>query len=179
MILFQKIHLEGDRVSRPPKIALDLINCKQPHPLFPLRITRGDFRIEFFRDAVEGDDVVAGSDELLLEPEFLLEVFDLGKEADDFCGDGAEGFDLGAGFLPVGFRRVIEVVEMDDFVLDEKIQFAAEEAAEVLVDEVVEGVLAGVFTEVLGEDAAAALLLAGVGGIVGGQAGERAFCMFR
>jgi hypothetical protein len=60
--------------------------------------------------------------------------------------------------INVAFVVGIEVVEMEDFVLEEEVELAEEESTEVLVNEVVEGVLGGVVSKVFGEERAVAVL---------------------
>ena len=64
-------------------------------------------------------------------------------------GDAAQHPDL----AQVGFSDleggIVDVVEEQDFVLDVEVQLAAQEAAQVLVDEVVEGITGGVVVQVL------------------------------
>ena len=83
---------------------MDFVDGHEADPFLALGVAGGDGGVEVFREAVEGDDVVAGGDEFLFEPEFFLEVLDLGEEADDFMGDGAEGLQPGAEGGPRGFR---------------------------------------------------------------------------
>jgi hypothetical protein len=72
----------------------------------------------------------------------------LREEVDDLAGDPADDLDLGEVLLDAGGGLVLDVVEVHDLVLDVEVQLPAQEAAEVLVDEVVEGVAGGVALEV-------------------------------
>ena len=85
---------------------------------------------------------------LLLQPELLLEVLKLGEEIDDLAGDAADDFDLGKILLDARRGLVLHIVQVHDFVLDVEVQLPAQEAAQVLVDEVVEGVAGGVAVQV-------------------------------
>jgi len=53
------------------------VDAEEDLPFLPLGGVLGDFGVEFFGDAVEGDAVVGGKDEFLFEPEGLLEFFDV------------------------------------------------------------------------------------------------------
>ena len=90
-------------------------------------------------------------------------------------GDGAEGLQPGAEGGPGGFRGVVEVIEVDDFVFDEEVQLPAEEAAEVLVDEIIKGIPGGVVGEMFVEEGAVFFLF---GGALGGEFEEGAFGAF-
>ena len=68
------------------------MNGKEVFPLLALGDVLCDFGVEFFWDAVEGEAVVCGEDELLFEPEAFLEFFDLGEKADNLGGDVVNKF---------------------------------------------------------------------------------------
>ena len=55
--------------------------------------------------------------------------------------------DLGEVLLDARRGLVLDVVQVHDFVLDVEVELPAQEAAQVLVDEVVEGVASGVAVE--------------------------------
>ena len=76
------------------------------------------------RNAVPGLD-----HELLLQPQLLLEIFELRKEVDDFARDPADDLDLGQILLDTRRGLVLDVVEVYDFVLDVEVQLTAEEGA--------------------------------------------------
>ena len=73
---------------------LDLVNGEQFYPFFSLGVVGGDLLVKLFRDAVECDAVISFNDELLFQLERLLEVFDLGQEADDLVGDLTDDLNL-------------------------------------------------------------------------------------
>ena len=81
--------VSGRVVLRLLRRRLDFIDREQRHPLLALRIVRSDLWVERLRNPVERDAVVRLDDELLLEPELLLEVLELCEEVDDLSGDAA------------------------------------------------------------------------------------------
>lgn len=88
---------------------------------------------------------MAGGDEFLFQPQFFLEVFQLGEEVDDFMGDGAQGLDEAQVALQRGeVSGALYVIEVHHFVFDVEIQLAPQESAEVFVDEVIGAVFGGV-----------------------------------
>jgi len=109
---------------------------------------RADVLITKSEDGGQRDAVLRVHHELLLPPQFLLEVFDLGEEVNDLQGDLADDLDLPEVLLHKGGRPVHEVVHLQDLVLEVEVQLPPEEAAQVLVDEVVEGVACRVAPEV-------------------------------
>ena len=99
---------------------------------------------------VQRDEPVAFGDEFLFQPQLFLKIFQLGEEIDDFSGDGAQGLDLVQAAFDVGEGgRVLDVVQVYHFVFDVEIQFTAQKAAQVFVDEIIGGVFGGVVGKVL------------------------------
>ena len=73
---------------------------------------------------------MAGGDKFLFQPQFFLEVFQLGEEVDDFMRDGAQSLDE----AQVAFQRgkiagALQVIEVHHFVFDVEIQLAPQETA--------------------------------------------------
>ena len=99
---------------------------------------------------VQRDEPVAFGNEFLFQPQLFLKIFQLGEEIDDFAGDGAQCLDLVQAAFDVGEGgRVLDVVQVHHFVFDVKIQFAAQKAAQVFVDEIIGGVFGGIVGKVL------------------------------
>lgn len=73
----QKLLRQRHRIPRCRRVSDDLINRKQPYPFLALRLVGGDFRVERLGDTVQRDAVIGLHHELLLQPQFLLEVLDL------------------------------------------------------------------------------------------------------
>ena len=144
----EKLGLERLTVAGGGQVTLDLIDGKEVHPLLSLRVIRGDLRVERFADAPDRDAVLRLDHELLLQPQFLLEVLELPEEVDDLAGDLADDLDLREVLLDTRRGLIFHIVKMYDFVLDEEVQLATEEGLEILVDEVVEGVASSVAPEV-------------------------------
>ena len=144
----QELRLELLAVAKRSQVALDLVNRKELHPLLVLRLIRGDLRVERFGDAPDRDAVLRLDHELLLQPQLLLEVLELGEEVDDLACDLADDLDLGQILLDARRGLVLHVVQVHDFVLDVEVHLPAEKGPEVLVDEVVEGVARSVALEV-------------------------------
>lgn len=108
---------------------------------------------------VEGEAVVALQDEFALEEEAALVAFELVEEGDDLLADGAGGLETGGGTPGVQGIGEVDVFEVQDFGFEEVVEFAAQEAAKVLVNEEVAGVFGGVAVEVVGQAACVALFL--------------------
>ena len=136
------------------QVAGDLVDGVEVDPLPALGGVGGDLRVEPVGNPVEGDAPVGLQHELLLEPEALLEVLELGEKVDDLAADVTGGPYAGEGPVEAGGVAALDVVEIQDVGVQVEVELAAEEAAEVLVDEVVEAVPGGVALEVLGEQRA-------------------------
>jgi hypothetical protein len=108
---------------------------------------------------VERHAIVRLDDELLLEPEFLLEILDLRQEVDDLVRDAADDLDLGKVLLHPRCGLVLYIIQVHDFILDVEVQFPPQELAQVLVDEVVKRVALGVVGEVFFEHRTVGVLL--------------------
>ena len=104
--------------------------------------------------------------ELPLEPEPLLEVFELGEEVDDLVRHVADRAHAGEGAAEPGRVSGGQIVQVQHFALEVEVQLSTEEAGQVLVDEVVEAVLRRVALEVLLEHRPLAV---GFGGYARGQ----------
>ena len=74
------------------EITIYFVNRKEVFPLLKLGGVTNDFRIEFFGDAVEGEAVVGGENELLFQPETFLEFFNVGQKFNDLGGDVVNEF---------------------------------------------------------------------------------------
>ena len=111
---------------------------------------------------VQGNQPVAGSDKFLFQPQFFLEVFQLGEEVDDVVRDAAQGLDE----AQVAFQRgevggALHIVEVHHFVFDVEIQLAPQETAEVFVNEVIGAVFGGVGGKVFFQQGAVGLFFGG------------------
>ena len=148
---FQELDAERLAVARAAvaEITRDLVDGEQVHPLLALRLVGRDLGIERLRYPIQGDTPLRLQHELLLEPEPLLEIFELGEEGDDLVGHVADGTYAGKGAAEPGGISGGEIVQVQDFALEVEVQLTAEEASQVLVDEVVEAVLRRVAFEVL------------------------------
>ena len=165
----QELHRERLRKTDAAvaEIPSDFVEGEQANPFFPLRRIRRDLGPERLRNPVEGDTPMALQHELLLEPEALLEVFQLGQEHDDPVADLPHGAQLRQ--RPFQTRRAapVEVVRPQDFGIQVEVQLLPQETAQVVVDEVVETVLGGVAVEVLRQHRSVAVRVGG------GRRGQR------
>jgi len=99
------------------------------HPLLALGVVSGDLRVERFRNTVERDAVLCLDNELLFEPELLLEVLQLSDEGDYLAGDATDNLDLGEVLLNASGAIAIYIVQVHDLVLDVEVQLATQERA--------------------------------------------------
>ena len=132
-------------------VALYLVNGEKAYPLLALRIIGDNLWVKGMRDAVERDAVITTDNKLLFQPEFLLEVFELGKESDDFLANLLDGFHLCQMLQDV---VGIKIVQEHYFVLDIKIQLTAQESTKVLMDEIIEIVFRGIVLQMLHQQTA-------------------------
>ena len=139
------------------QVALDPVHREQSHPFVTLSRVGRDLRQEGIRDAIQGDAPVRLQHQLLLEPELLLKVLQVGQEVDDLAPDATHRPDPRQ--RPVQPRRValVQIIRVEHFAVHVQIQLAAQEAAQVLVDEVVEAVAGSVAREVAGQQGAVAV----------------------
>ena len=149
------------------QVAGDLVRGEQRDPFRALRGVEGDFGVERFRHAVQGDAPVGLQDELLLEPEPLLELLELRQEVDDLAADVADGPHARQGAVEPGGVALLQVVQVQHLGVQVQVERAAQEAAEVLVDEIVEAVLRRVTLHVLRQQRALAV------GVGRGRRGQR------
>ena len=127
----QRFTVAGAAVA---EITRDLLDDEQLDPFLALCRVGGNLRIERLRHPVEGHAPVRLEHELLLEPEPLLEVFELREEGDDLVRhstDGAHPRERApqSGRVPHG-----QVGQVQHFTLEIEVQLAAEEAGQILVD---------------------------------------------
>src|ERR1022692_1380166 len=90
----QECACKGHTVSRRHQGGLNLVDCAQPDPFFPLSLIRGNLGIELLRNAADSNAPGRLDDELFLEPQLLLKIFEAGKELDDLASDFSDHLDL-------------------------------------------------------------------------------------
>ena len=139
-ILLQELH------SKPPCIALFArrkhiafrslyrLYVKQTLPFLMLLLVGAYILVERLGHTVERDTVVALHHKLLLQPQFLLEVFKSGKHLYYIFAHGFDGLRLGKRAAKV---VVVEVRHMHYLVLQIEVELTAKEVAKILVYEIV------------------------------------------
>ena len=155
-VLLQKLDGERLGVARAAigQVARDLVDGEHVDPFLVLVRVRRDVGVERLRHPIQGHAVMRFEHELLLEPEPLLELFELGEKGDDLVRHVPEGPYAGKRAAQSGRVAKGQIVEIEHFALEVEIELAVQEARQVLVDEVVEGVFRGVAFYVLREHGA-------------------------
>ena len=144
-ILIQVQKIDGRRV-RP---AFRFVDGVHGDPFINLRFVPDNLRPEGFVDLVQRDAPVGLHHEFLLQPQFFLEILDLGEKINNDLTDALDGFHLGKVGLHAGFAAGVQILQMHDLTLDEEIQLARQKAVQILVDEIVEGVLRHIALQML------------------------------
>ena len=151
----QEIH--GRRIAP----AFRLIDGVHVDPFIDLRLIANDFCPEGFVDLIQGDAPVGFHNEFLLQPQLLLEILNLCKEIDDDFTDALDGFYLGKVGFHTGFAVGVQILQMHNFTLNEEIQFACKETAQIFMDEIIKCILCNIALQVLFQQGSGLLALAG------------------
>ena len=119
----------------------NLINGIHFNPFLDLFLVIADFFVEGFVNLVQSNAPVRFDNKLLLEPQLLLEIFNLRKKINDNLADLLDCLHLGKVCFDTNFIRRIQIIEMHHLVLDKEIKFARKESSQILMNKIVKGVL--------------------------------------
>lgn len=120
--------------------SIDIIDSKKGDPVIYLSLIGTDIIIVCLIDTIKCDTVSCLDDHLLFQEELLLEFFQTWEEGDDLFSDLLHSLDHRERCDERLWRPSIDIIDVEDLILDIKIELSREESIEILMDEVVKSV---------------------------------------